>query len=140
MYNISIFISHSWGYSDHYKKLEEWIFGQHWNLDGVGINFSDNSVPASDPIHNAQNTAHLKAAIFDRIFHSNVVVIPTGMYANYSNWIQKEIDGAQQYSKPILAVNPWAQEKKSSVVLQSASASTGWTKQGVVNGIWRLYS
>jgi hypothetical protein len=42
------------------------------------------------------------------------------MYATYSNWIQKEIDGAESYSKPILAVNPWGQLRTSSVVADAA--------------------
>ena len=26
MYNVDVFISHSWTYSEHYEKLYEWIF------------------------------------------------------------------------------------------------------------------
>ena len=32
---------------------------------------------------------------------SHVVVIPTGMYTNYSRWIKKEIDSSSGYNKPI---------------------------------------
>jgi hypothetical protein len=53
----------------------------------------------------------LQDAIFNQIARSHVIVIPSGMYANYSKWIQKEIAGAKNYSKPILAVNPWGQQK-----------------------------
>jgi len=140
VYNVAVFISHSWSYSEHYQKLREWIFESDWNLNGTPIYFNDNSVPSSDPIHNAQNASQLKYAIFERINKSNIVVIPTGMYANYSNWIQKEIDGANQYKKPILAVNPWAQEKKSSIVTEAASDVVGWAKDSVVQGVWRLYN
>ena len=62
-----------------------------------------------------------------------------GMYANYSEWIQKEIDGANAYNKPILAVNPWGQERKSSVVHSACSKMVGWNSKSVVNGIWNLY-
>src|SRR5690349_11544129 len=57
--------------------------------------------------HNASNDRAVRAAIFDKISRSHIVIIPTGMYVNYSKWIQKEIEGAQGYGKPILAVNPW---------------------------------
>jgi hypothetical protein len=60
------------------------------------------------------------------------------MYANHSYWIQKEIDGSLGYRRPILAVNPWGQERKSSVVAQAADSTVGWNKQSVVDGIWRL--
>lgn len=69
---------------------------------------------------------------------ASVVVIPTGMYASYSKWIGKEINGAQAYLRPILAVNPWAQERKSSVVVNAAHKYVGWNSQSVVKGIWQL--
>ena len=68
-----------------------------------------------------------------------MIVIPTGMYANYSEWIQKEIDGADAYNKPILAVNPWGQERKSTVVYSACSKLVGWNSESVVDGIWKLY-
>lgn len=139
MPTVPVFISHSWAYSNHYQKLAEWIFETPWNLpNGTPVIFSDVSVPKDNPIHNAPNEASLRQAIFARISRSSVVVIPTGMYVNYSKWIRKEIDGAQAYAKPILAVNPWAQEKKSSVVTLAASETVGWTSDGVANAVWRL--
>ena len=66
-------------------------------------------------------------------------LLPTGMYANYSKWIKKEIEGANGYQKPILAVNPWAQEKKSSVVIENANKLVGWNKDKVIGGIWELF-
>ena len=62
------------------------------------------------------------------------------MYAHHSKWIKKEIDGAKYYSKPILAVNLWATERKSSVVLANADEAVGWNKQPVIDKIWQLYN
>ncbi len=67
------------------------------------------------------------------------IVIPLGMYANYSKWIQKEITGASSYAKPILGVDPWAQQRSSSVVANAAKETVGWNSKSVVGGIWRLY-
>lgn len=61
------------------------------------------------------------------------------MYANYSDWIQKEIDGAKGYAKPILAVNPRAQERTSGIVVDNSDMHVGWNKNSVVDGIWQLY-
>jgi hypothetical protein len=60
------------------------------------------------------------------------------MYANFSKWIRKEIDGAKLYRKPIIAVDPWAQKRAASVVAEAADESVGWNKQPIVNAIWRL--
>lgn len=138
MYNLTVFISHSWSYPGHYEKLAEWIFESPWQVDGTPIEFSDLSVPKDDPIHFAENDRQLRDAIFARIAQTHVVVIPTGMWATHSKWINKEIEGAGQYQRPILAVNPWGQERKSANVIEAASKTVGWTKEGVINGVWSL--
>jgi len=100
---IHIFISHAWDYSGHYGTLAEWIFDKRWTVGQASLDLRDYSIPRTDPIHNAQNNSALRAAIFDKISRSHVVIIPMGMYVNYSKWIQKEIEGAHEYGKPILA-------------------------------------
>ncbi|SSC07208.1 hypothetical protein BTURTLESOX_498 [bacterium endosymbiont of Bathymodiolus sp. 5 South] len=61
------------------------------------------------------------------------------MYANYSKWIKQEIKGSKTYNKPILAVNPFGQQKKSGVVLDNADKAVGWNKKPVISAIWNLY-
>ena len=138
-YQIHVFISHSWSYTEHYKKLAEWIFDDNWNVEGTPIKFLDYSVPRNDPIHNAPTDKKLREAIFDKIGRSHVVVIPTGMYATHSDWIQEEIDGSQHHSKPIVGVNPWGQERTSKVVAAHAREVVGWQKKSVIDAVWRQY-
>jgi hypothetical protein len=139
MTTVSVFISHSWSYSNHYDTLSEWIFRNQWYAEGgAPLLFVDHSVPKNNPIHYAPNEETLKAAIFEKIAYSHVVVIPRGMYANHSRWIGKEIIGARLYGKPILAVNPWAQERKSSAVGSAANLNVGWNKKPVVQAVWDL--
>ena len=135
---MNVFISHSWTYSDHYNKLAEWIFEDDWFINGTRLNFFDTSVPRDNPIHYAPSDQALQTASYERIFASHVVVIPTGMYANHSKWIQKEIDGSALYRKPILAVDPWGQKRAASVVMAAATLDVGWNKQSVINGVWQL--
>ncbi len=136
---IHVFISHAWSYSDHYKTLADWIFNQRWSVGQASLDFRDYSVPKNDPIHNARNDTQLRAALYSKISRSHVIVIPTGVYASYSKWIQKEIDGSSAYGKPILAVNPWGAQRTSSVVSDAASKTVGWNKQSVIDAIWGLY-
>jgi hypothetical protein len=138
-HQIHVFVSHSWSYSDHYETLSGWIFGQNWNSGQASLDFRNFSVPKDDPIHNAANTAALREAIFNQIKRSHVIVIPTGMYATHSTWIKEEITGAANHGKPVLAVNPWAQLKTSSVVAAAAAKTVGWNSKSVVGGIWDLY-
>lgn len=136
---IHVFISHSWTYSDDYDKLEEWIFRENWSVGQASLHFLNFSVPKHNPIHNANNEAELRKAIYVQMARAHVIVIPTGMYATHSNWIQKEIDGANYYKKPILAVVPRGQVRRPSVVMDNAKQEVGWTKGGVIQAIWQLY-
>lgn len=137
---IHIFISHAWAHSHHYETLERWIFQEPWSVGQASLDFRDYSIPRHNPILNVSSSKALQDAIFNQISRSHVVVIPSGMYASHSTWIQKEIDGAKAYKKPILAVNPWGQERKSGVVLNNADAGVGWNKQPLINAIWNLYA
>ncbi len=96
-------------------------------------------MPQDDPIHDAQSTKELKDAIYNQIARSHVIVIPTGMYTSYSKWIEKEIDGAKQYEKPILAVDPWGQERTADIVTSNADESVGWNAKSIVCGILKLF-
>jgi hypothetical protein len=138
-WQIHVFISHSWQYSEHYDTLAEWIFSRSWRSGQASITMCDFSVPKTDPIVGAGTDAELQAAIYAQIARSHVVVIPTGMYANYSKWIGKEIRGAAHHSKPILAVNPWGQIRASSVVANAAQRVVGWNASSVAQGIVELY-
>lgn len=138
-HQIHIFISHAWAYSDHYETLSSWIFKESWSVGQASLSFQDFSVPKNDPIHNANNDTQLKNAIYNKISRSHVIIIPSGMYANYSKWIKKEIEGSKTYNKPILAVNPFGQQRKSSVVLNNADKAVGWNKKPVIDAIWNLY-
>ncbi len=138
-HQIHVFISHAWAYSDHYDTLASWIFEEKWSVGQASLVFQDFSVPKNDPIHNAANDTQLKNAIYNKISRSHVIVIPSGMYASYSKWIKREIEGSKAYKKPILAVNPFGQQKKSGVVLDNADEAVGWNKKTAINAIWNLY-
>lgn len=136
---IHVFISHSWSYSNHYNTLVQWILGESWHIGSASLDFRDYSIPRYDPIHITHGTAKLRKAIIDKVARAHVVVIPTGMYANYSRWIQAEVRGAERHSKSILAVYPRGQRKNSGFVLNAADAACGWNKDSVVSNIWALY-
>lgn len=138
-HDVGVFISHSWSYTDHYATLAEWLFETSWNVSGTPLRFVDYSIPQNNPIHNANNDQELAQAIAHEIAKAHVVVCPTGMYANYSKWIEPELIGARNMGRRILGVNPWGQKRKSSVVENNAHNTVGWTKQSVVNGVWNLF-
>jgi hypothetical protein len=127
--NYRLFISHSWAYGDTYDKLVN-FFDEHPNFK-----WTDYSVPKSDPIHNAPTSTALYDAIKRQLAPVNCVVILAGVYSTYSTWINKEIEIAKNYSKPIIAVQPWGAEKTSQVVKENADAVVNWRSSSIVDAI-----
>jgi hypothetical protein len=125
-----LFISHSWAYGDAYDKLVT-FFNEHPNFSWV-----DYSVPKDDPIHSANNDRQLYSAIKAQIAPVNCVIMLAGVYSSYSKWINAEIAiSKKDFSKPIVAVEPWAAEKTSQVVKDNADAITKWQSKSIVDAI-----
>lgn len=123
-----VFISHSWSYSEHYDKVESFLTQER-------VPFYNHSVPKDDPIHTRGTDAQLRAAIDAKIKGCSCVIILAGVYASYSKWINIEIEIAQQYNKPIIAVQPWGAERTSVPVKNAADVIVGWNAKSVANAV-----
>lgn len=129
----SLFISHSWAYTDAYEKLVSL-------LDAASnFQYRNYSVPKDDPVHNAPSSQALYEAIKRQMVFCDVVLIMAGKYATYSTWIQREIEIAKKvYDKPIVAIRPWASEQVSSVVAEAADRLVAWNTASIVTAIREL--
>jgi hypothetical protein len=126
----NLFISHSWSYGDAYDRLIKLL-----NADPY-FSFRDFSVPKDDPVHNAPNSTALYEAIKRKIAPCHVVLIMAGKYATYSNWINKEIKiSKNDFSKPIVAVNPWGAQQISITVREAADVEANWNTDSIVKAI-----
>ena len=128
----NLFISHSWSYSDQYSQLVALLRKRKY------FRFRDYSVPQNDPIHNARTDAKLRSAIKGQMKPASVVVILAGVYATYSKWIDIEIDLAQagfSDAKPILAIEPWGQQRTSQRVKEAADSIVKWNTKSIVSSI-----
>lgn len=135
MTTYTIFISHSWSYTDAYEKLTKML------REDCYFNFKDYSVPKNDPIHNAPTSVALRDAIRRQMQLASVVLIMAGKYSTYSMWINEEISLAKKgftYPKPILAITPWGAEQISSVVRAAADKIVRWNTGSIVQGIREL--
>lgn len=125
----NIFISHSWTYSDAYDRLVELLNGVY------GFNYSNYSVPPSDPIHNASYDYQLKAAIRNKMQHASCVLVLAGVYSTYSKWINIELQLAKEMGKKIIAIEPWGSERTSAIVKRYADEIVKWQASSVVKAI-----
>ena len=108
-----VFISHSWTYEDHYQEVKGLLD------DAYGFEYFDHSVSSDDPI-DAQLPNHLRKKIRDQIQSTSVVLVLAGMYVAYSDWIQEEIEIANEMEKPIIGVIPPENDRMAAVVKENA--------------------
>ena len=123
-----IFISHSWAYSSQYDKIEEF-------LQQEKIEYYNHSVPKDDPIHTNGTDKDLAAKIEAKVKGCSCIIILAGVYASYSKWVNKEIEMAKKYNKPIIAVEYWGSERTSRVVKDAATTVVKWNSKSVANAV-----
>lgn len=131
----NLFISHSWGYSDYYDNLVKKLNERSYFL------YNNFSVPKNDPIHTSGTDKELYEAIKNKISLCHVVIILAGVYSSYSKWIDKEIKiSKKEFSNPkkILAIEPWASERTSIKVKNSADKIIKWNTESIISGIREL--
>ena len=101
-----LFLSHVWrkDYNSEYYRLENLL------NEASYFYWRNYSVPGHDPL-GTKTDSELRKALDRQIRPINCFLVVSGMYVNYRNWIQEEINIAQDYDKPIIGVIPWGQER-----------------------------
>lgn len=129
----TLFVSHSWRYSDDYEKLMALL------AEAPDFAHRDVSVPKDDPIHNAQTPELLQSALRARIAQCDVVIFIAGKYANYSDWIESELAITKgELGKPLLAVIPWGAVQVPSMIRDSCDLTVAWNTDEIVGAIREL--
>lgn len=131
----SLFVSHSWAYTDAYEKLIKLL-----DNDST-FSYRNHSVPKNDPIHNARSDKALYEAIKKQVSGTHAVIILAGVYSTYSKWINKEIIIAKKeflIPKPIIAVEPWNSERTSKIVKDNADIIVKWRSKALISAIKEL--
>lgn len=133
-----LFISHAWKYGDEYDRLVDL-------LDNAN-NFSwrNYSAPKEKPLQNLDSSdvttkSEISNAICRKISPVNAVVVISGMYANNREWMEKEIQIAQDYKKPIIAIKPWGNNNMPAYITNIATTVVNWNTDSIVSAI-RIYS
>ncbi|WP_295924291.1 TIR domain-containing protein [uncultured Akkermansia sp.] len=126
--NYRLFISHPWSATPEYERLV--------SLLDRANNFSwcNYSVPQVDPFEKGSDTI-LTESLKRQISSTHCVLILSGMYVCYRKWIQKEIDLALYFNKPIIGIKPWGQERTPYIVSCIAHEMVGWNTDSIVSAI-----
>jgi hypothetical protein len=96
----NVFISHRWDYNTGYYSLVK-------KFEQYGLDHVDYSVPRHDPA-DVSTTNAISRALAEQVRQCNYFIIFGNRAVINSKWCRYELQTAQSYHKPILAVNPYA--------------------------------
>lgn len=128
MKTYDIFISHAWKYNNQYYNLEKMLEEYKY------FRFRNYSVPEHDPL-DFNSVKELVNQLDEQIRQSTVVLVIGGMYCNYRKWIQKEIEIAKKYNKPIILVIPYGANRIPTMVEINATKTIKWNSDSIINAI-----
>ncbi len=134
LYPYRLFISHAWSYDDDYDRLENLLNNASY------FSWRNYSVPRDKPVVDPSTEVGyrtLRKALDDQIRPVQCVLIASGMYATYRQWIQVEMDIARGYKKPIIGVIPWGQQRTPEAVRTVANEMVNWSTSSIVAAIRR---
>ena len=126
--NYHLLISHSWKYNEKYEKVVEWLD------DASYFTWSNYSVCCDKPLDTSSDK-ELKEKLTNRIKNCSAIIVLAGMYANYSKWINYEIDEAIRLGKPIIGVKPWGAERTPTKISENADIMVAWQSSSVVQAV-----
>jgi len=129
-----LFISHSWKYGEVYNSMVNLLNNASY------FKWRNYSCPEHDPAIDPSTEYgrnKLIEALKNQIRPVNCVIIIGGMYASHSYWIQKEIDIALSYDKPIIGVRPRGAERMPQAVVDAADEIVNWNTDSIVGAIRR---
>lgn len=128
----NLFISHVWR-SDHnseYYRLKALLNSSPYFW------WRDYSVPEHDPFETKTNF-QLDGKLVEQIRQVSCFIAVAGMYVNHRRWIQREIEVASSFRKPIIAVIPWGQLRVPAELQQRATELVAWNSTSLVDAIRR---
>ncbi len=131
-----IFISHAWKYGSEYDRLINML-----NLASY-FYYRNYSAPKDKPLVSPGSTVTnriLKDCIDKKIRPVSVVIVLSGMYYYYHDWMQVEMDIAHSYHKPIIAIKPWGNQFVPQQIVNVSNTVVNWNTDTIVSAI-RKYS
>jgi hypothetical protein len=131
-----LFISHAWEYKGDYEGVVRLL-----NTD-LTFWWRNLSVEESNPLpglfHLPKSNRSLVRQLDGLISKADCLLVIDAMYVSHRPWIQSEIEAAQDFGKPIVAIAPQGQERFPRALEYSAHERVGWNSASIIGAIRRL--
>ena len=131
-----LFISHAWKYGTEYDNLVSLLNSAPY------FSYRNYSAPEDKPLvspGSAVTNAILRKHIDNKIRPVNAVLVLSGMYYYYHDWMKVEMDIAQSYHKPIIAIKPRGNQFVPQEISCISNTVVNWNTASIVSAI-RDYS
>lgn len=124
----NLFISHVWSYDSHYNTIVKWFD------EASNFKWKNYSVPSHDACSETSRKG-LESCLTRQINPAQGIIILAGMWANYSDWINYEIDEAVRLNKIIIGVRTWGQERTPKKIQDTADTMVNWQSSTVIEAV-----
>jgi hypothetical protein len=126
----NIFISHSWSYDSDYVRLVSLL------QNAPYFSWKNYSVSQDDPLAGGSKKK-LAEEISRQMRLASIVLVISGIYVTYREWIQFEIDLADKFEKPIVGIQPWGSTNTPATITRSAVEIVNWNTNSIIDAIRR---
>lgn len=126
----NLFISHCWSYDKDYIRLCNLLNNVY------DFQWKNYSVSEDDPLAGGSRKK-LAEEIDRQIRLASAVLVISGIYVSYREWIQFEIDLADKYNKPIVGLVPRGNSNIPIAVRNSAWQIVNWSTVSIIDAIVR---
>lgn len=129
-----LFISHAWDYNDEYEGVVRLLNGD------IAFRWKNLSVPIDNPIATRlllpKSYRYILRQIEEKIKQSDCLLVLAAMYVCHRGWIQSEIEAANDFGKPIIAIRPRGQERVPEIFSWlGVREPVGWTTDSIISAI-----
>ena len=126
--NYRLLISYSWKHDAEYTTIVNWLNNESY------FQWSNHSVTKDEPIDWCSKK-ELKEQLTRQIQGCNAIIIVSGMYINYSEWIDYEIKEALRMNKTIIGIKPRGNEKIPSIISENCDELVNWNSNSLIAAI-----
>lgn len=130
MATYKVFVSHSWSHDDDMNNLTKLLNSR------LYYNFEYTEFRKHNPIESIHDP-YVKRTIRENIQNSNVFLAIAGIYATYSEWMEYEMQIAQDYGFKIIGIKPFGNIYISSKVQSYAHEIVNWNTESIIAAIVR---
>ena len=124
----NLFISHCWSYDDEYVRLVKLL------NNAPDFDWKNYSVSFDNPLTGGSKK-RLAEEIDRQIRLASAVLVISGIYVSHREWIQFEINLADEYNKPIVGIVPQGNINVPAAVRRSAWEIVNWSTNSIVDSI-----